>query len=207
MPQSGMPFKNPHPLYSMWYGMKQRCTYKKHKAWADYGGRGITVCARWLEPNGDGFRNFVADMGERPAGFQIDRTNNDGHYEPGNCQWVSRKDQQKNQSVTRKVVIDGQEYIAAVLSDVTGLKTDTIIERAKKGLSLLEVTDPKPRRSLDGLAVGGIANGLRQQSKTHCPQGHEYTESNTYVSAVGHRTCRTCRALRESVRRSRIASP
>jgi len=201
-----MPFKNPHPLYSMWYGMLQRCENKNLKQWPDYGGRGITVCARWAERGGSGFRNFVADMGERPAGFQIDRTDNDGNYEPGNCQWVSRKDQQKNQSVTRKVIIEGQEYIAAVLSDVTGLKTDTIIERAKRGLTLLEVTDLKPRRCLDGLAVGGIANGLRQRSKTHCPQGHEYSENNTYFSPLGHRTCKTCRAEREAARREKVAA-
>jgi hypothetical protein len=74
-----------HPLYSAWKALKYRCTRPKCHAWKDYGGRGITVCARWSES----FENFLADMGKSWApGLTVDRINNDAGYEPSNCRWV-----------------------------------------------------------------------------------------------------------------------
>jgi len=72
-------------LYMRWAQMIQRCNNPDHPRFKDYGGRGITVCARWLA-----FENFAADMGEPPAGMMLDRENNDGNYEPGNCRWVTQ---------------------------------------------------------------------------------------------------------------------
>lgn len=83
--------------YNSWSNMVRRCTNPKHHAYADYGGRGIQVCKEWLLPNGEGFRNFLASMGPRPAGMTLDRQNVQGHYEPGNCKWANRDDQFGNQ--------------------------------------------------------------------------------------------------------------
>lgn len=188
------------PLYSVWSGMKQRCFNPRVHQWKDYGGRGITVCERWLT-----FAHFAADMGDRPEGYWLDRIDNDGNYEPSNCRWASPKDQLRNQRCTRKVTVDGIEYVAADLADQSGLKTDSIVERAAKGLSLSEILSPAKRHNLNGLALGGFANGRRQQEKGVCPAGHPYSEDNTYVSDQGWRRCRRCRADREIARRKRRA--
>lgn len=82
------------PEYRVWDGMKQRCTNPNAAGYARYGGRGIAVCERWQS-----FENFLADMGEKPepkAQYSIDRIDNDGNYEPGNCQWATRSEQQRN---------------------------------------------------------------------------------------------------------------
>jgi len=78
-------------IYHTWSSMVQRCTNPKAQAWRNYGGRGISVCERWLK-----FENFLADMGERPAGLDLDRINNDGNYELGNCRWTTRSVNIKN---------------------------------------------------------------------------------------------------------------
>jgi hypothetical protein len=73
--------------------MKSRCLNTNNKDYASYGGRGISVCARWMT-----FDNFLADMGRKPApGLSIDRINNDGNYEPSNCRWATQQQQRKNQ--------------------------------------------------------------------------------------------------------------
>jgi hypothetical protein len=84
------------PEYVSWAGMNSRCTNPKVGSWPDYGGRGIKVCPRWRNKK-DGFQNFLADMGPRPAGTSIDRyPNNDGNYEPGNCRWATPAQQANN---------------------------------------------------------------------------------------------------------------
>lgn len=149
-----MPFKNPHPLYSCYQSMKDRCRNPKFKQWKDYGGRGIFVCDRWLLPNGEGFRNFIEDMGEKPTGYVLDRKNNESIYSPENCCWVTRKQSQRNQRVTVKIMIEGVEYVAADIADKTGFKTDTIIARAKCGLTMAEIINPNRRVFTEGLAIG-----------------------------------------------------
>lgn len=78
--------------YNSWWGMRQRCNNSKSKFYKYYGGRGITVCDRWL----NSFENFLKDMGNRPEGMSLDRINNDGNYEPANCRWATQSDQLKN---------------------------------------------------------------------------------------------------------------
>jgi len=85
---------------TIWRNMKQRCCNSGRDDYADYGGRGITVCDRWLEPDGKGFLNFLSDMGERPKGMTLDRIDVDGNYEPSNCRWAERSTQNHNKRKT-----------------------------------------------------------------------------------------------------------
>lgn len=91
----------PRPtMIFVWRAMKQRCFSPRCKAYANYGGRGITVCERWLngEDGKTGLECFVLDMGPKPTPeHSIDRIDNDGNYEPGNCRWATAKEQRSNQ--------------------------------------------------------------------------------------------------------------
>ena len=79
--------------YTSWKHMKSRCNNPRYPRFADWGGRGIKVCDRWIHS----FSNFIADMGPKPTpSHTIDRKNNDGNYTPDNCRWATKKEQQAN---------------------------------------------------------------------------------------------------------------
>lgn len=77
--------------YSSWCAMHQRCRSPKSRSYADYGGRGITVCPEWND-----FKQFLIDMGPRPPGLTLDRVDNDIGYHPDNCRWATASQQASN---------------------------------------------------------------------------------------------------------------
>jgi len=148
-----MPFKNPHPLYNVWMSMKDRCHNPKFKQFKDYGGRGISICEQWLIPK-QGFKNLFPIWATGPQDTLLIELIITLDTLLKNCRWASRKQQQRNQTITRKVTIDGTEYIAADLADLADLKTDTIVDRANRGLSYDDVIYKGKHHNLKGLEIG-----------------------------------------------------
>src|SRR5262249_901164 len=107
--------------YTVWITMKDRCFNPNSRLWKHYGGRGITVCDRWLD-----YTNFVADMGERPPGLWIERRDNTQGYSPENCSWETRKTQSLNKGNTVFVSLYGELVPLRVACERYGLKYNTV---------------------------------------------------------------------------------
>ena len=131
--------------YNTWQNIRRRCFDKTNKRFAEYGGRGITVCEHWLS-----FENFLSDMGEPPSPkHSIDRVDNHGDYEPGNCRWAQSDVQMKNRRNARLLTFNGRTQNLCDWAAEIGIKSDTIAARLDLyGMSVEEaLTKPLHRRS------------------------------------------------------------
>ncbi len=126
-PSFGAIMREKRPTYNVWYGIVKRCTKPTCRHFNYYGGRGIKVCDRWLS-----FDNFFQDMGPRPDGLQIDRIDNNGDYEPGNCRWVDRKTQARNTRRTRLITFAGETRCLREWEPLLGLPMNTLRMRLKR---------------------------------------------------------------------------
>lgn len=104
------------PVYKVWSSMLQRCENPKSQAWPNYGGRGIEVSKEWHD-----FKNFIADMGDRPKGYSIEREDNDGNYCKYNCTWVVTKVQNNNTRRNRVIEFNGEKRTLAEWSEKIGI--------------------------------------------------------------------------------------
>jgi hypothetical protein len=120
------------PDYNSWVSLKQRCTNPRNPAYANYGGRGIRVCERWAAS----FDAFIADIGPRPTPkHQIDRIDNDGHYEPGNCRWATKIEQSLNRRTNHRVTAFGRTQCISEWAIEFGLSFNRLHTRLRSGLS------------------------------------------------------------------------
>lgn len=131
------------PEYVTWCNMIARCTYQWRKDYKHYGGRGIKVCDRWRRS----FEAFLSDMGPRPfprATLERDRVNED--YEPGNCRWVSQKEQTRNKRTNVRVTINGVTKTIAEWAEIHGLNQRLVRERLLRGWPPERAVSP-PRKT------------------------------------------------------------
>ena len=130
-----------HPGYHAYRNMRDRCTLPTCHAWDNYGGRGITVCARWLVS----FENFWADMapGYR-KGLSLDRIDNRGNYEPSNCRWADQKTQDRNKRTNRHVDTPWGRMTVSEAAERSGIGKTTITYRLQNGWSDIEAVTTRP---------------------------------------------------------------
>lgn len=127
--------------YWIWNMIVQRCTNPKVNNWMNYGGRGITVCDRWLA-----YENFIADMGNRPTdGHSIERKDNDAGYSLENCRWATRPEQNKNKRNNRFIELFGRRQTLAEWAREYGVDHTLIISRLSRGWTELAAVTTKPR--------------------------------------------------------------
>jgi hypothetical protein len=127
--------------YTTWRAMRDRCGNPNNKMFSRYGGRGITVCDRWIN-----FENFLADMQVKPAGSTIERIDSEKGYEPGNCRWATRKEQNRNKSGNLFLTIYGKKLCLAAWCEISGVSQSLAHARlARLGWTEKEAIFGKPK--------------------------------------------------------------
>jgi len=118
--------------------MLSRCRHKKNKDYERYGGRGIQVCESW-----GSFLNFLEDMGFKPENRSLDRIDNDGNYEPGNCRWATKEEQDNNRGSCVMVSLSGERKSLSQWCIVKGLNYEKVKWKIRKGCTPEEVLEVK----------------------------------------------------------------
>lgn len=142
------PIKHGHSRtheYTVWKGMKARCSNPNHKSFDRYGGRGISVCKRWMES----FEDFLLDMGKRPSNnHSIDRADGTGDYSKDNCSWETQKTQMQHTSRSVLVTVKGVTRSVEGWAECSGILSSTIYHRISAGWDRERaVTEPPRMRS------------------------------------------------------------
>ena|SRR5882724_8043506 len=141
------------PTHRAWCNMLGRCNNSNASHYEYYGGRGITVCERWLK-----FENFLADMGLKPGpGFSVDRKNGKGNYEPGNCRWATHTQQMRNTSLTTMLEFRGEVHALGDWCELFSIKPNSFRSRRRYGWSLEEAFTTPTERPIRNLST------IRQQ--------------------------------------------
>lgn len=136
--------KSGESIYAIWLGILSRCRNKNNIYYNYYGGRGITVCDRWLK-----FENFLKDMGDRPNGMSIDRIDVNGNYEKSNCRWATWKEQANNKRTNTFLTFNNKTQTLAMWANETGINAETIAYRLKNKWTIDSALTTAVRGSVD----------------------------------------------------------
>ena len=132
-------------IYQIWRDMRARCENENNKRYHRYGERGIKVCDEWRSD----FRNFyewAVENGYNET-LTIDRKDNEGNYEPSNCRWLNKKEQNNNTSRNNIVEYNGEKHTVAEWADILNIKYQTLSGRIRAGWSIEKaVTQPVEKR-------------------------------------------------------------
>ncbi len=126
--------------YRTWGGMLARCRNPRNPSFENYGGRGVTVCERWLT-----YENFLADIGRRPEGRSLDRIDVNGNYEPNNCRWATLGEQAINRTDNRFIELDGERLTLAEWERRTGISGALISYRLRHKWTVRAALTKEPR--------------------------------------------------------------
>ena len=139
--------------YGVWSAMRRRCYSPGDKDYPRYGGRGIGICERWRTlPSG--FPNFTEDMGPRPSPLHtLDRINNDGNYEPGNCRWATHSEQNNNKRNNVIIEINGERLNISQWAKKTGVSKGTIHARLERGVPPADAISKEKDKRGSGEAI------------------------------------------------------
>lgn len=118
-------------IHNRWMQMISRCTIQTHRLYNHYGGRGIMVCERWKD-----FSNFYEDMGDPPKGYTLDRIDNNGNYEPGNCEWVHNSIQHNNKRSNIIITLDGETLTLKQWARKLNVAYSMLLMRYRRGWTL-----------------------------------------------------------------------
>lgn len=135
--------------YRVWANMKTRCYNSTVSAYENYGGRGISVCERWL----NSFEKFLEDMGQCPVGMSINRIDNNGNYTPSNCQWADLITQANNTRRNHWIEYKGERRTLAGWAKKTGINRKTLCGRLERGwpmalaMSAISLLSPAENRA------------------------------------------------------------
>lgn len=171
--------------------MKGRCGNSRHPAWANYGGRGIRVCARW----NDSFADFLADVGDRPGeGHSLDRIDNKRGYEPGNVRWATAADQSRNKRSNVFIELGGLRLCLADWAARTDIPAVILKRRLMAGWPATDILTRPVRRRCDRTRVLTPRSRMRaiwyaMVRRCHNPRCREYK----WYGARGIRVCRRWR--------------
>lgn len=125
-------------MYGWWKGIIYRCTKVTDPNYHRYGGRGITICDRWLRSVEAFISDIDRDLGPRPIGHSLDRKDNDGNYEPGNVRWATSKTQNRNRRDNRLIEFDGVVHCLSEWAEIAGISSEALYQRLRRGWSLSE---------------------------------------------------------------------
>lgn len=164
------------PEYRVWTNMISRCTNDQHKAWSNYGGRGIRVADEWL--GAPGWWRFLLHVGGRPgAGYDLDRIDNDGNYEPGNVRWTTRKANTRNKRTNALVDLGDEVITKAEAAERAGISSALLHWRLRRGWTIEDAMAPAGlrrhiaadarRAKAERLTIGSESLSIPEWAKRH----------------------------------------